>query len=104
MGPLYKSKTSVGNTLKLSFEHCGSKLSSRDGKALNHFEIAGSDGVYHPAIAKVDRNQVLLTSTLVKRPVHARYAWKAFPKPFPNLVNSVGLPASPFSTEKQVPE
>ena len=104
MGPLYKSKSSVRNTLKLSFDFCGNGLSSRNSKPLNHFEIAGSNGVYHPAIATLDGNQVLLTSTQVSRPVHARYAWKAFPKPFPNLVNSAGLPASPFSTEEHVPE
>ena len=39
------------------------------------FEIAGEDGIFHPAQAELDRNRIHLTSDAVSHPVAARYAW-----------------------------
>ncbi len=100
MGPLFKSKSVKGASLEITFDFAGRKLSTNDGQPAHPFEIAGSDGVYHPANATLVGNKVRLTSRDVPRPVHARYAWSAFPEPKPNLVNSDGLPASPFVTEE----
>ena len=104
MGPLFESKTTRGDTLILTFDHAGSRLATVDGKEPTHFEVAGDDGIYYSADATLKRTNIHLRSANVKRPKNARYAWQAFPNPFPNLVNSAGLPASPFSTENQIPE
>ena len=98
MGPLFKSKSITNNVIQIDFDQDGSSLRTRDGKSPTHFEVAGSDGIFHSAKAQIKANSILLTSDSVPSPLHARYAWKAFPKPFPNLVNSDDLPASPFTT------
>ena len=51
----------------------------------------------NPATAKIDSEKVIVTSPAVKTPVAVRYAWKDDPKA--NLVNSGGLPASPFRSD-----
>jgi sialate O-acetylesterase len=42
-GPIYKAQKVEKNKIRLSFDHAGSGLESRDGKALNFFQIAGED-------------------------------------------------------------
>ena len=100
-GPLFMSHKRNGNTIELSFDMVGTVLQTSDGEFPNHFELAGDDGKFHPADAKIVGSRILLTSSKIRRPVHARYAWAAFPKPTPNLVNSEGLPASPFTTQEK---
>ncbi|HSV14527.1 MAG TPA: hypothetical protein VLI90_09715, partial [Tepidisphaeraceae bacterium] len=62
------------------------------------FEIAGADGSYVPADVKVDGNTLLVTSAQVASPATVRYAWAD--DPVCNLVNQVGLPASPFRSDQ----
>jgi len=99
MGPILSAKVVRGDVIEISFVHAGEKLVTTDGQPPNHFEVAGEDGIYLPAHAKIVDDKIELTNRQIRRPVHARYAWSAFPKPKPNLVNSAGLPASPFTTE-----
>ncbi|MFT5472998.1 MAG: sialate O-acetylesterase [Kiritimatiellia bacterium] len=99
-GPLYQVSRDrgqeSGGRLRLTFEHTGTGLSTSDGKAVRGLEVAGTNGVYHPAEATIDGHAVLVRSTKVAKPVAARYAWAPFPDG--NLVNSANLPASPFRT------
>lgn len=98
-GPVFRSAKPVNGKLEVSFDYVGSGLKTTGGNPPLHFELAGKDGVYHPAVAKITGTQVRLSSENVPRPQHARYAWVPFPQPIPNLVNEAGLPMSPFSTE-----
>lgn len=97
-GPLFKTHQVVKNTLSLQFDHTGSGLKTRDGKAPNHFEIAAIDGVYHPANAKIspDGKTITLSSPAVTQPDRARFAWSQLAEP--NLMNVEGLPAAAFNT------
>jgi hypothetical protein len=52
---------------------------------------------FHPAIAKLDGHTVVASCTAVPVPVAVRYAWGNDPPN--NLVNSAGLPASPFRSD-----
>jgi sialidase-1 len=104
MGPLYRSKHVDGSSLVLTFDTDGDALVSADGAPPNNFEVAGDDGVYHPATARIVGNQVRLDSPKVPRPKNARYAWSDFPDPKPNLFNASGIPASPLSTEREIPD
>ena len=99
-GPLYQGegdRGQAGGRLQLRFEHTGTGLSTRDGKGVRGFEVAGADGVYHPAQATIDDHVVWVRSSKVPKPIAARYAWAPFPDC--NLVNSASLPASPFRTD-----
>ena len=100
-GPLFESCTRVGSSMDVVFSFVGKGLKSVDGKRIVHFEVAGEDGRFYPADAEIKHNRVRLSHEKVPRPVDARYAWLPFPDPPVNLVNSVGYPASPFTTQKE---
>ena len=64
------------------------------GDALKGFAVAGADGKYIWAQAKIDGATVVVSSDAVAEPVSVRYAWADNPEC--NLYNAEGLPASPF--------
>jgi sialate O-acetylesterase len=97
-GPLYKSMKAEGNKIRLSFDHVGSGLTSRDSKDLNWFMIAGEDKEFVEAKAVIDGDTVVVSSDKVKNPVAVRFGWDELAEP--NLSNKEGLPASPFRTDK----
>jgi sialate O-acetylesterase len=94
-GPLPKAQQFENGTAVCTFEHAEG-LKARAGQ-IEGFELAGADKTFHPATAKIDGDKVIVTSPDVKTPVAVRYAWKDDPKA--NLVNSAGLPASPFRSD-----
>ena len=61
---------------------------------LNNFEIAGKDGLFFPADAKVEGKAIVLQAKEVSNPFSVRYAWKD--KAVAQLFNEEGLPASTF--------
>ena len=93
--PLYKSIAINKNKITIYFDnaeglHFKSKTSSL-------FEVAGTDGTFHPATAKIEKNTVVLTSKEVKQPVKVRYAWHNTAQA--DLFNGAQLPASSFISE-----
>jgi sialate O-acetylesterase len=97
-GPLYKSMAIEGSKIRLSFDHTGSGLASRDDKPLDWFEIAGKDGKFVKAQATIDGDTVLVSSDEIAKPTAARFAWHQ--EGVPNLMNKEGLPAGPFRTDR----
>ena len=94
-GPTFKSLTPEGDTLRVTFDHAGGGLASRDGKPLDWFEIIDADeGGFVKADARIDGDSVVLTAPGVKHPVAMRLAWSGLAEP--NLMNTKGLPASAF--------
>lgn len=69
-------------------------LKPASGSRLQEFEIAGADGRFVPAEAKVAGDTVVVTAPGVKAPHAVRYGWKPFTQA--NLVNAENLPASTF--------
>ena len=59
--------------------------------------MAGADGQWHPATAKIDGENVIVTSSDVANPVTVRYAWEPRPAKA-NLYNQAGFAALPFVT------
>ena len=86
-----------GNKIIISFAHTGGGLVSRDGKELNEFQIAGADGKYIAAKAKISGNTVVVESSEVSSPKNVRFGWHKVANP--NLMNKEKLPASPFQTD-----
>jgi sialate O-acetylesterase len=95
-GPLYVSYAIEGGAVRVKFDHAGSGLASRDGKPLTHFEIAGKDGVFHAAQAKIDGSSIVISAAAVPEPRRARFAWSKLA--IANLMNKEGLPATAFHT------
>jgi sialate O-acetylesterase len=85
------------NKIRLTFAHMAEGLKSRDGKDLTEFEIAGEDGKFVPAQAVIKAKGVVVSAPGVDNPTQVRFGWRNTANP--NLVNSAGLPASPFRTK-----
>jgi sialate O-acetylesterase len=98
-GPLYEAMQVEGDALRLSFRHASGGLAIRGEGPLTWFEIAGADGNYVEASATIDGETVVVRGAGISEPVAARFGWHQEAEP--NLVNSAGLPASPFRTARQ---
>jgi sialate O-acetylesterase len=61
------------------------------------FAVAGQDRQWAWADAKIEGDNVLLSSAQVANPVAVRYGWAA--NPAVNLYNKEGFPAEPFRTD-----
>ena len=95
-GPLYRQVTQEEHALRVWFDHADGLAPK--GATLAGFEVAGADGKYVAADAKIEGVSVIVSNSTVPTPVSVRYGWAA--NPTCNLVNREGLPASPF----QAPE
>jgi sialate O-acetylesterase len=96
-GPMYDSMKVEGNAIRIKFTHVSSGLVARGGE-LRTFMIAGKDGNFVPATARIDHDTLLVSSRDVAEPAAVRYAWDNYPEGC-NLYNGDGLPAAPFRTD-----
>jgi sialate O-acetylesterase len=94
-GPLFAGLAREGSRLRLRFSFVGEGLRTRDGTEPGGFALAGPDGVFHRAQARVDGETVVVAHPDIAEPRAVRYAWAHNPTSA-NLVNTAGLPASPF--------
>jgi sialate O-acetylesterase len=96
-GPMYDSMKVEGNDIRLKFTHIGQGLIAKGGD-LKTFTIAGKDGKFFPATARIDYDTLVVSSPDVPEPAAVRYAWDNYPEGA-NFYNSDGLPAAPFRTD-----
>ncbi len=94
-GPLFEKINLNGNKVEVVFKNAEGLFAK--GKKIAHFEVAGEDRRFFPAQAKINNDQVIVTSNEVKKPQYVRYAWNN--TALPNLFNKAGLPMSSFSSE-----
>jgi sialate O-acetylesterase len=100
--PLYNADACYvdGNKIGVVFDNVAEGLESSGGE-LAEWEIAGPNGSYVAAFAKIIEmpdeinDTVEVWSDFVSNPVSARYAFRTNPTEN-NLINSAGLPASPI--------
>jgi sialate O-acetylesterase len=97
-GPIFRQAAREGSSLRVWFDHTGSGLTSRG--PLAGFEVAGPDGKWKPAEARIDGASILVSSRNVPLPIAARYGWAPDPKAV--LFNAEGLPASPFRSNDRM--
>lgn len=95
-GPLFRQSTPEGASIRVWFTHAGGMTAK--GGELTGFEVAGADGKFVPATAKIEGETVVASSPSVAEPVAVRYGWANSPEC--NLYNSDGLPASPFTSQQ----
>ena len=67
----------------------------KPGAELGGFALAGADGKFVWATAKIDGSKVVVEAAGVTDPVEVVYAWQNNPERA-NLMNGAGLPAVPF--------
>lgn len=95
-GPNLENVERIGNALRLTFGNTAGGLMTR-GDLVEGFEVAGADGVYHPARAEASLDTVRVWSSEVPQPETVRYAWKNYT--YGSLCNLAGLPAVPVRTD-----
>jgi sialate O-acetylesterase len=108
-GPIYDKMQVEGGAIRVSFTHIGGGLiigtapwltkgaQPLPSTTLVGFTAAGDDQKWAPADAKIDGNDVVVSSPQVPKPVAVRYAFAVVSDG--NLYNKEGLPASPFRTD-----
>jgi len=98
-GPINKSLNRKNHSLIVTFKYVGKGLTTDDGHSPRNFIIAGKDGHFVNAKARIIApNKIKVWSAKVPDPVAVRYAWSNNPGRV-NLYNSKGLPASTFRME-----
>jgi sialate O-acetylesterase len=96
-GPVFRKAKFSDGKANLKFDHADDGLMSKDGQPLTWFTIAGVDGKFVAAEAKIVGEMVEVSSADVKEPRAVRFAWSETAQP--NLVNGAGLPVEPFRTD-----
>lgn len=97
-GPIYRDVQLMGSKIVISFNNIGNGLMTADGCEPKHFAVAGSDNKFLWAKAKIEGDKVIVWNEEIAEPRAVRYAWADNPEGA-NLVNTEGLPASPFRAE-----
>ncbi len=96
-GPLFVEKIIDGSKIHCRFKCFNSTMKPKSGSKLNGFTIAGTDNKYVWADAVIHGDTVTVSSSSVIKPANVRYSYGG--NPIGNLINSEGLPASPFTTD-----
>jgi sialate O-acetylesterase len=95
-GPVFQSLKINGEKAIVSFDQIPLGLTAYQQK-ITSFEIAGSDRVFHPAVAVISGKTVVVQSENVKQPIAVRYCFSD--NAVGNLYNVEGLPLGPFRTD-----
>jgi len=95
-GPLFRTATIEGSSIRVWFDHAKDGLTAH-GPQLEGFEVAGSDGKFGPATAKIEGSTVVVEAQGVSHPKAVRYGWASWTDA--NLFNKAGLPASTFTSQ-----
>jgi len=96
-GPMYRLATPEASQIRVWFSHADG-MQAKGGGPITGFTLAGTDGNFVPAEARVDGGTVVVSSPQVSNPVAVRYAWAD--DPVCNLINQAGLPANPFRSDE----
>jgi len=105
-GPVYDSMKVEGNQIVLIFKNTEGGLIAGDlpdaprnspSSPLEGFSICGQDRKWVWANARIQGDQVVVSSDQIPSPLAVRYAWSD--NPTCNLTNGSGLPCTPFRTD-----
>jgi sialate O-acetylesterase len=92
-GPLFRLAYPESGTMHVWFSNAAG-LTTRG--VPEGFEVAGADGNFVAAMARIEGDTIIASSPSVPEPRYVRYAWPNFPSA--NLYNAAGLPASTFTS------
>lgn len=92
-GPIFQSVKRIGDALEVTFNACDEQLVARNKYGyLSGFAIAGADGKYQWAQAKIENNKVIVWNKEIQQPVSVRYAWGDNPTMLTYTTQPVYLP------------
>ncbi|MEQ1935869.1 MAG: sialate O-acetylesterase, partial [Fimbriimonadaceae bacterium] len=91
-GPTFKALMPMGRAVRVSFNNAAALKGTGEG-----FQVAGKDGVYCDATARIEADSVVVESIQVANPVSVRYGWSD--TMLATLWNGAGLPMVPFRTD-----
>ena len=94
--PFYKGMEIAKGKITIEFDNAPNGLAV-NGKTITQLLIAGSDQVFYPAQASIEKNKLVVWSKQVKDPVAVRYAFGN--TAIGNLFSKEGLPVAPFRTD-----
>ncbi len=95
-GPTLQSVDRLPDALRLHFTHADGGLVVK-GDRLGEFAVAGEDGHWAWADARIEGDTIVVSSPAVAHPLSVRYAWQS--NPAATLFNGAGFPAAPFRTD-----
>lgn len=95
--PQYKEIEIEGDTIAVTFEHCGMWPAGRMAFESKQFKVAGEDRVFYPARAWISRSKIYVRSDKVAKPVAVRYAFENYADG--DLFNEEGLPFPSFRSD-----
>jgi sialate O-acetylesterase len=95
---MFKGMRVEGGRARIVLKDTYGGLKTPDGSAPKGFAIAGADGRFVYARARIEGDAVVVWSEDVGVPVAVRYAWANNPAGC-NLYNAAGLPVCPFRTD-----
>ena len=93
--PRVRRAVADGTTVRLEVDHATAWSAGDHGQ--QPFELAGSDGVFHPATLRVEGAVLVLVADGVAEPKHVRHAFAA--TAMASLVDQRGQPLPPFALE-----
>jgi len=93
-GPMIRRAVQMSNDTTMLVLRNSRGLKTSDGKEPRVFEVAGEDGIFHPAKAYIDGNRIYLLCPEAKGARKVRYGWQPFTRA--NVVNGADLPMSTF--------
>ncbi|HEY2039460.1 MAG TPA: sialate O-acetylesterase [Edaphobacter sp.] len=92
-GPLFRSAYPDAGAMHVLFDDAEGLTAKGTPQG---FEVAGEDGKFVTATARIEGETVVASSPSVPEPLYVRYAWTNFPAA--DLYNKAGLPASTFTS------
>jgi len=97
-GPEFASARLKRGEVVVSFDHIDEGLTTNDGKAPTHFELAGADQVFVPAQATIKGDAVVVSAAQLASPKYVRMGWNE--TAVPNLADKNGWPVFQFPAKK----
>ena len=94
---MYKSIKVEKDKVRVFFDNADNGLMVKGIATPSEFYIAGEDRSFVPAQGRVEKNTVIVSSRLVKKPVAVRYGFNN--SSIPNLFNKEGFPVNLFRTD-----
>jgi sialate O-acetylesterase len=95
LSPRFERAEFTGRKVTIYVSHAGEGLKTKDGSVPARFAVRDDSGAWKNIAPQLEGNKIVLEAGEGSEPREVRYAWAMNPSGL-NVVNSAGLPLSPF--------